>query len=50
MGWQETAGLKHEGVWWGLRPIQEVFSQVVAKKQEQTLMTAIRALSGILNT
>lgn len=39
----------HPGLWWGLRPMQEIFSKVNDAKDEKTLMLAVQALEGILN-
>lgn len=50
MKWVPKAEIgDHDGVWWGLRPIQELFPQVNDGKEEQTLMRAVEALKGILN-
>lgn len=38
------------GQWWGLRPIQDVLPKVNEAKDEQTLLKAVDALRGILNT
>lgn len=41
---------EHEGQWWGLRPIQEVLPKVNEAKDENTLLKAVEALRGILNS
>ena len=38
----------HEGLWWGLVPVQQVFEQVREARDSQTLVKAIQSLQGIL--
>jgi hypothetical protein len=49
MRWVEPADLgDHDGQWWALVPIQNVFEQVKNKRDDKTLMKAVRSLQGIL--
>lgn len=38
----------HEGLWWGLVPIQRVFEQVREARDPKTLVKAVQSLQGIL--
>jgi hypothetical protein len=49
--WVAVANLDtRAGQWWGLSTLQRVFPQIGDRREEGTLMTAIQALQGILNT
>lgn len=41
---------EHAGQWWGLQRIQDILPRVGDSKEEKTLMKAVEALQGILNS
>lgn len=48
--WVPRSEIKDQpGVWWGLRPLQESFTQLNDTKDDHTLFSAIAAIKGILN-
>jgi hypothetical protein len=48
--WRDVAQLGgHEGQWWGLRRLQDVFPKVIDRADAQTLQTAINSLKGLID-
>lgn len=47
--WLEVGELgTHDGQWWGLRPLQEIFAKVDDRREAGTLFTAIGSIKGLI--
>ncbi|WP_371180701.1 hypothetical protein [Xanthomonas sacchari] len=48
--WRDVAQLGvHEGQWWGLRRLQDVFPKIIGRAEAQSLQTAINSIKGLID-
>ncbi len=47
--WVDLDAVPDEHLWWKMSRLQDIFAQVQERRDDQTLNSAIQALSGIVN-